>query len=128
MTLGDVLRDYREKHDISQRKFATASGISNGYISMLENNLNPKTGLPPAPSLVAMKKAAQVMGMSVNDLIDMVDDIPVDIYEEDDSLDSEAPAIVDNGRNTEFLELFNMLPDTMKLKIISEIKALLSDL
>ena len=38
MTLGDVIYQYRTKHNISMDKFSELSGISKGYISMLEKN------------------------------------------------------------------------------------------
>ena len=62
MTLSDFVKEYRKEHDLSQRLFAAICGLSNGYISMLERNLNPKTGLPLTPSLPALKKISTVMG------------------------------------------------------------------
>lgn len=44
MTLSDFVKEYRKEHDLSQRQFAAICGLSNGYISMLEKNMNPKTG------------------------------------------------------------------------------------
>ena len=46
MTLRELVMDFRKEHGISQRQFANMCGLSNGYISMLERNSNPKTGLP----------------------------------------------------------------------------------
>ncbi len=62
MTLSDFVKEYRKEHDLSQRQFAAICGLSNGYISMLERNLNPKTGLPLTPSLPALKKISTAMG------------------------------------------------------------------
>ena len=50
MTLGQIIKAYRETNSMSMDDFSKASGISKGYISQLENNLNPKTGEPPVPS------------------------------------------------------------------------------
>ena len=69
MTLSDFVKEYRKEHDLSQRQFAAICGLSNGYISMLERNLNPKTGLPLTPSLPALKKISTAMGMSLGDLL-----------------------------------------------------------
>jgi transcriptional regulator with XRE-family HTH domain len=41
MTLKDLIIEYRNDHGLSQRQFATACGLSNGYISMLEKEMNP---------------------------------------------------------------------------------------
>ena len=51
MTLSDLVQEYRREHGLSQRQFASICGLSNGYISMLERNVNPKTGQPVTPSL-----------------------------------------------------------------------------
>ena len=77
MTLSDFVKEYRKEHDLSQRQFAAICGLSNGYISMLERNLNPKTGLPLTPSLPALKKISTAMGMSLGDLLTAVDDMPL---------------------------------------------------
>ena len=90
MTLSELVQEYRREHDLSQRQFASACGLSNGYISMLERNVNPKTGLPVTPSLPALKKIADGMGISLTDLFTRTDDIPVDLLT--DSLDKVTPA------------------------------------
>lgn len=79
MTLGEFIKTYREKNDLSQRQFAEKSGVSNGYISMLEKNENPKTGQPLSPSMPVLKKIASAMGMTVNDLSSFVDDMAIDL-------------------------------------------------
>lgn len=43
MTLGDIVKNYRAEHGLSLREFSRISGVSNGYISMLEKNEHPKT-------------------------------------------------------------------------------------
>jgi transcriptional regulator with XRE-family HTH domain len=75
MTLGAIVKRYRDEHGISQRQFAATCGLSNGFISMLEKNKNPKTGLPMAPSLLVVKKIAQSMNTSFHALIQQADDI-----------------------------------------------------
>lgn len=79
MTLGEFIKAYREKNELSQRQFADKSGVSNGYISMLEKNENPKTGQPLSPSMPVLKKIASAMGMTVNDLCSFVDDMAIDL-------------------------------------------------
>ena len=79
MTLSDFVKEYRKEHDLSQRQFAAICGLSNGYISMLEKNMNPKTGLPLPPSLPALKKISDGMGISLADMLTTVDDMPVEL-------------------------------------------------
>lgn len=73
MTIGELIIKYREEHKMSQRKFAYMCGLSNGYISMIEKNVNPQTGKPPEISPETMKAIARAMGMSMNELARSVD-------------------------------------------------------
>lgn len=126
MTLGEIIKIYRDEKDLSQRQFAEACGLSNGYISMLEKNLNPKTGLPMVPSLTAIKKIAALMGVTANDILDQMDDVPVEIADDEDFI-NEAPTVEDSGRTVEFMELFELLPEEKKARIISEMKGFLTE-
>ncbi|MBQ7436060.1 MAG: helix-turn-helix transcriptional regulator [Oscillospiraceae bacterium] len=79
MTLSEIISDYRNKHGLSQRKFAEMCGVSNGYISMLEKGSNPKTGKAIVPALDRLQRIAKVMGMTVDELLTLADEIEVDI-------------------------------------------------
>ena len=74
MLLGEYIKEYRTSHGgMSQDTFAKLSGISKGYISMLERNQNPKTKLPIAPTIETFSKVAKATGISVNELFEIVD-------------------------------------------------------
>ena len=73
MTISQLLIKYRQEHALSQRRFAELCDLSNGYISMLENNLNPSTGKPVVPTLPALKKLSKGMGISLDELINQID-------------------------------------------------------
>lgn len=80
MLLGEIIANYRKENNLSQRKFAErCKGISNGYISMIENNCNPKTGKPIVPSLDKLKIIAEAMELSLESLLDSADDMPVEL-------------------------------------------------
>lgn len=74
MTLGDIVKKYREENNISMDSFAKKSHLSKGYISMLEKNKNPNTGKPIRPSLLTIKSVAAAMNMDVNDLMASLED------------------------------------------------------
>ena len=78
MKLGDLIRTYRESHDLSQRQFALRCDLSNGYISILEKGINPNTQRPVTPTIPQLKKLADGMGISLSDLFEKVDDMPID--------------------------------------------------
>lgn len=83
MTLGDIVKNYRADHGLSLREFSRISGVSNGYISMLEKNEHPKTKKPIVPSIEKMRCIANAMGMSFDSLLDMIDsDQPISIKKE----------------------------------------------
>lgn len=82
MTLGKIIKEYREKHQLSQRQFASLCDVSNGYISMLEDERNPKTNEPIVPSIATMKKLAKAMGTSLNELMSIADDMEVSMMDQ----------------------------------------------
>lgn len=73
MTLGETIKEYRNKHSLSMDAFSEKSGISKAYISLLEKNKHPKTGKPIAPSIQCIKQAAHGMEMDFNDLFNALD-------------------------------------------------------
>lgn len=79
MNLGNLIIEYRNNHDLSQRQFANLCGLSNGYISILEKGINPNTGKPVTPTLPQYQKLASGMGLSLSELFEQIDDMPVDI-------------------------------------------------
>lgn len=79
MRLGELICEYRESHDLSQRQFADICKLSNGYISMLERGVNPNTGRPITPTIPQLKKLADGMGTTIAEIIEKVDDMPVDL-------------------------------------------------
>lgn len=79
MKLRDLIKNYRDAHDLSQRQFANQCSLSNGYISILEKGVNPKTGKPVTPTIPQLKKLADGMAMTLNELFEQVDDMPVSL-------------------------------------------------
>lgn len=79
MTISEFISRYLNENKLSQRQFAKNCGLSNGYISMLINNENPKTKKPLVPSLSALISLSKGMGITVDELIEQTDDIDVDI-------------------------------------------------
>ena len=82
MTLGEIVFSYRKAHDLSQREFAKICGLSNAYISMLENNKNTKTGLPVTPSLVSIKAISQAMHVPLDEVLSRLDNIRISLSNE----------------------------------------------
>lgn len=73
MKLGEYIKAYRDSRGMSMRDFAAHSGLSVGYLSMLENNKNPKTGAPITPSIKTFNAVAAATNTTVNELLSFVD-------------------------------------------------------
>lgn len=82
MKIGEIIKDYRKKHDLSLRDFAQRAGMSHGYIAMLEEGKNSKTKEPMVPTLPSLKKISSALGMSLNELISVADDMPVKLQDD----------------------------------------------
>ena len=74
MKLGGIINQYRKEHRYSMDAFASLCGLSKGYISMLEANKNPKTGLPITPTLDTFSKIATAMNLTFDQLVSMCDE------------------------------------------------------
>ena len=116
MTLGEIVREYRESQSMSQRRFAELSGLSNSYISMLEQNVNSKNGMAIKPSLEAIKKVADTMCVPLDDVLRKMDDAEIDI--------SEKP-IASNGDelDSRIMFLVHQLPEDLKLSLLDILQA-----
>lgn len=68
MPLKEILLDYRTKENISQRELARRCGLSNSLISILEMGINPQTGKEMNPDMETLKKIADGMGITMQEL------------------------------------------------------------
>lgn len=87
MHLGDIIKQYRNEHDLSMQAFADRCGVSKGYVAMLERNVNSKTGEPVTPSIETFIKVAKAMNVTTAELFDKVDEnTPVSLSAENSIL------------------------------------------
>ena len=73
MKLGESIKAYRDERGMSMRDFAASTGLSLGYLSMLENDKNPKTGAPITPSIKTFNAVAAATNTTLNELLSLVD-------------------------------------------------------
>lgn len=123
MNIGEIVSNYLADNNMSQRQFAKKCGMSNGYISMLVKGKNTHSDNPIIPSLSSLLAISKALGMSLDELLDSIDDMEVDI--------SKAKNLIVPDKNSkrvgEFIELFSQLTDEQQLLIISQIKGILSN-
>lgn len=87
MTLGEIIKEYRDAHGMSMDVFAKKAGLSKAYISILERNYNPSSKRAPEPTLDAIAAISVAVGMDFNDIILRLDKgqrvkLPTSISEE----------------------------------------------
>ena len=66
MTLGEWIKNYRDKHSLSMQEMADVCGFSKAYIGQLEKGINPSTGKPISPTIQAFDKIAQAVGLDLD--------------------------------------------------------------
>lgn len=74
MKLSQLLKEYRESNDISQRELGRRCGLSNSLISLIEMGINPQTGKVMSPDLETYRKLAYGMQMSLQQLFEQLGD------------------------------------------------------
>lgn len=74
MTLGELIAKYRKEQGLSLSDFAALVGASKGYIHILERQVNPSTGKPPIPRTQMLTSIANVMGIELGKLLELIDD------------------------------------------------------
>ena len=99
MTLSELLIKYRREHGLSQRQMAAQCNLSTGYISLIEKTINPQTGKAMIPTLTVLNKLAKGLGITIDNLFSICDDMPV-------SLSREEPAIAsDDGQKKNIVKI-----------------------
>ena len=115
MQIGELILAYRKEHKLSQRQFAKKCGdISNGYISMLENNLNPATNKGITPTVDKLKLIAHAMDMSLDELFKATDNALVSLKMDDNSVE----CIRETANDDELWELREALRHSPEVRIL----------
>lgn len=73
MKLGEIIKNFREEKKLSMDKFAEKSGLTKGYISMLEKNEHPKSKKPIIPTEETLLKVAKGMGVDIDFVLSRLD-------------------------------------------------------
>ncbi len=129
MTIGEIIKEYRETHNLSQRQFAAKCNISNGYISMLEKGASPENNEPVVPSISALRAIASAMNLPFHELLQKVYEMPSAPPCKASLFGSKQRSVskTDRDRTKEFTELFRQLTDEQQAFIIDTIYGILSN-
>ncbi|CAI8803492.1 MULTISPECIES: helix-turn-helix domain-containing protein [Bacillus] len=69
-TLGMMIREYRQEHNLSLREFATRCQLSHSYIDKLEKGVDPRNGKPVEPTLTVIEQIAKAINKDKADLLE----------------------------------------------------------
>lgn len=74
MYLGEIIKQFRQQHNMSMGDFAKISGISKAYVSVLERNKDPRNGKIITPSIHIIKKVSEATDIPFDDIFNQLDD------------------------------------------------------
>ena len=113
MHLGEIIKEFRAANKLSMAKFAEMANVSKAYISVLERNKRPETEKPVIPSIPVIKNVAEAMGMSFDDLFNMLEDNQV-VSVVDDSVINKISNIVYKLSNDRQRKVYNYAENLIK--------------
>lgn len=76
--LGELIKNYRSKHDISLNELAEKVGCSKQYLSFLERGVNPISNKAVTPSLKMLSKIADTIEIPLDELMSYIKIIEYD--------------------------------------------------
>jgi repressor LexA len=112
MILGDIIKEYRQSHKLSQRDFAKKCGLSYTYISALEKNIDYRSGKPISPTLETVKSISKGINMSLDDLLKILDD------DQEFIINEEAPKY---NSNSAIVLIYGTIPAGVPIECIEDI-------
>lgn len=115
MTLGKLIKLYRENNHLSLREFAKRCGLSHTYISALEKDIDTRTGKPIAPTLDTVKYVANGMNMSIEKILKILDD------EQEFILNAEAPKYSEIEKSSAVVFVYGTIPAGIPMECIEDI-------
>ena len=95
MKLGEWLKNYRIKHDMTMQELANVCGFSKAYVGMLERGINPTTGKPVSPTIQTLDRIAKGTGRDIDSLLKSLDgDQPVTVTPSPKNLSDEQATVL----------------------------------
>ena len=73
MKLGEWLKEYRQRHNMTMQDMADVCGFSKSYVNMLEKGINSTTQKPVSPTIQTLEKIARATGQDIDSLLKILD-------------------------------------------------------
>lgn len=94
MYIGEIIKNYRTKNQLSQRAFASRTSLSPSYINTLEKIYNPKTGKPYSITTDVALELSKAMFINISDLLNMLDETQEFIVNNDTKIDNFGNSVI----------------------------------
>ncbi len=107
MYIGEIIKKYRTKHDLSQRAFASRTSLSPSYINTLEKIYNPKTQKPYSVTTDVALELASAMNIKIEDLLNM--------------LNNDQGFNINNDNNSAIVFVYGTIPAGIPMECIEDI-------
>lgn len=117
MHIGEIIKDFRKQNKLSMEAFAKQASMSKAYVSVLERNKRPNTDKPVIPSIPTIKNVANAMGISFDELFNMLDDTQLISLESKEF----------TNENTDILSIYNDLHHPRQQKVYHYAKEQLAE-
>lgn len=114
MELKNIIKKYREDHNMSLRDFAQRCDLSYSYIGMLEKGTRYGTEKEITPTLDALYKLAKGMNMDIDDLFSSINSINV-------NLTNIAPKFEKPKPNPAVVLVYGKIPAGVPMEMIEDI-------
>lgn len=69
LTLGEIIKTYRNQEQLSLEEFGAKCGLTKGYLSMLENNRDSR-GREMSPRIETIARIAEAIGVEFDEFIE----------------------------------------------------------
>lgn len=67
--LGEIIKKYRQENSLSLREFSKRCNLSHAYIDKLEKGIDSRSGKVVEPTLDALEKVSNALGLNLNELL-----------------------------------------------------------
>ena len=98
-TIGELVKEYRQKQNLSMQAFGKMCDLSRAYIAILEKGINPTTGRTFTPTIETLEKIAKAMNISKIKLMEITDIAELDLNKNNSGDDFYQPLYLRIGSN-----------------------------
>ena len=108
MTIGEIIETYQREHNMSERAFAKACGLSHTQVNSLKKG-KTSNGKKFSPSVDTIRKVAEAMGMTPQEILSNAQDL---------TFGSGEPDMFIPAEKMELINLIGMIADRPEVTLL----------